>query len=297
MKKSIIGLGIVILVSVAFTTTMTVHTTNGDVDFDISEITSITFDNTGSVNFEMCSVPAGAYTYGDPPVTQNIDYDYEIMKFEVTNQQYVAYLEEELSTDNITVTTSNVTGHYEGDVYYNAGDYEFLDFNYSRIDWDGSNLSIISGYEDHPVVGVTWFGGWAFAEHYGMRLPTEEEWEKAARGNTGFDYPWGNNIDGSRANYSNSGDPWDNGTTPVGMYNGQITQGFSTTDSPSPFGVYDLAGNVWEWTDSWYNDTSSYRVGRGGNFSLNDYFLQSWYRTNGAATGCDSGIGFRCVLP
>lgn len=179
------------------------------------------------------------------------------------------------------------------------GTYEFLNLDDSdcRIDWDGSNFSIVSGYENHPVVEVTWFGSWAFAEHYGFRLPTEEEWEKAARGNTGYDYPWGDNLDGSRANYSNSGDPWDNGTTPVGMYNGQTIQGFSTTDSPSPFGVYDLAGNVWEWTDSWYSDTSSYRVLRGGSWYGSASYLPSWYRDYGNPDGSGSDIGFRCVVP
>jgi formylglycine-generating enzyme required for sulfatase activity len=188
-----------------------------------------------------------------------------------------------------------------GDQNYSAGTYDFLDLddNDCRIDWDGSNFSIVSGYEDHPVVEVTWFGSWAFAEHYGFSLPTEEEWEKAARGNTGYDYPWGNSIDGSRANYSNSGDPFEGNdveTTPVGMYNGQIIQGFSTTDSPSSYGAYDLAGNIWEWTDSWLSDSSSYRVRRGGGWSSGINNLRSWYRGSYIPTSGDGTVGFRCVV-
>lgn len=250
-------------------------------------------------DFEWCDVPAGDYTYGEASVTQNIDYDFQIMKYEVTNQQYVDFLEEALNTGNITVTTSSVEGYYEGDDNYSAGTYEFLDLevNSSRIQWNGNNFTIYSGFEDHPVVKVTWFGSWAFAEYYGFRLPSEQEWEKAARSNTGYDYPWGDSIDGSRANYSLSGDPWDNGTTPVGIYNGQTIQGFSTTDSPSPFGVYDLAGNVWEWSDSWSSDTSSYRVVRGGSYSNISSSLRSWSRSYDYPTYSSSTFGFRCVFP
>jgi formylglycine-generating enzyme required for sulfatase activity len=224
------------------------------------------------------------------------------MKYEVTNQQYVDYLEEALNAGNITVTASTVEGYYEGDDNYSPGTYEFLDLDDAdcRIDWNGSNFSIVSGYEDHPVVEVTWFGSWAFAEHYNLRLPTEQEWEKAARGNTGYGYPWGNNIDGSRANYYNSGDPfegYDVETTPVGMYNGQTIQGFATTDSPSPYGVYDLAGNVWEWTDSWWSDTSSYRVERGGGWNSGTTDLRSWYRGGDNPSSSSYYIGFRCVVP
>jgi len=221
------------------------------------------------------------------------------MKYEVTNQQYVDYLAEALNAGDITVTSSTVEGYYEGDQNYGAGTYEFLDLGDSdcRIDWNGSSFTIISGYEDHPVVEVTWFGSWAFAEHYGFSLPTEHEWEKASRGNTGYDYPWGNSIDGSRANYYNSGDPWDNGTTPVGIYNGQTIQGFSTTDSPSPYGVYDLAGNVWEWTDSWWSDTSSNRVVRGGSWNSGTGNLRSWGRSYYGPDGSNSNVGFRCVVP
>lgn len=269
-----------------------------------SEVITVTlYDGGGGGDFEWCDVPAGDYTYGDPPVTQNINYDFQIMKYEVTNQQYVDYLAEALNAGDITVTSSTAEGYYTGDQNYGAGTYEFLDLNssYCRIDWDGSNFSIISGYEDHPVVEVTWFGSWAFAEHYNLRLPTEQEWEKAARGNTGYDYPWGNSIDGSRANYWDSGDPFEGNdveTTPVGMYNGQTIQGFSTTDSPSPYGVYDLAGNVWEWTDSWWSDTSSYRVVRGGGWDTYTYSLLSWSRNSGGDPSISSGsIGFRCVVP
>ena len=312
MKRFILFISMIVLVSILLATTMTVHTTSGDEEFELSEITSITFESDNGGDFEWCDVPAGEYTYGEYDQTLTIDYDYQIMKYEVTNQQYLEYLTEAYVQGDVWIDEGDVVGYYEGDNNYSAGDYDFYDlgtpysYNYARISWDGDSfiINVPSGYnpgdfDNHPVVEVTWFGAWAFAEHYGLRLPTEHEWEKAARGITDNDYPWGDSIDGSRANYWYSGDPWDNGTTTVGMYNGQIIQGFSTTDSPSPYSVYDMAGNVWEWTDSWWSDTSSSRVLRGGgwyNYISSDY-LRAWYRGGHSLTYSVNYVGFRCVIP
>jgi len=171
-------------------------------------------------SFTWCDIPAGDYTYGQNDEIRNIAFDFKIMKYEVTNQQYEAYLEDALSAEEITVSGSTVVGYYGGDTQWSAGTYEYydLDSGNNRIHWNGSSFTIDNGYESHPVNEVTWFGANAFAEFYGFLLPTEDEWEKAARGNTGYDYPWGDNIEGSRANYFNSGDPFDNQTTPFGYY-------------------------------------------------------------------------------
>ena len=308
MRKLILIVSVLFVASLLCSSEITIHLTNGTSEsFEISDIEMITFGEPPDTLFEWCTVTAGEYTYGQGDTIKTIDYDYQIMKNEVTNSQYVTYLEEAYAAGDIWIAGGDVVGYYEGDEYWPAGNYDFYDlgtpttYNYAQISYDGNSfgINVPSGYnpgdfDNHPVVYVTWFGSWAFAEHYGLRLPSEHEWEKAARGNTGYDYPWGDNIDGSRANYYDSGDPWDNGTTPVGMYNGQTIQGFQTTDSPSPFGVYDMAGNVWDWTDSFWSGTSSYRVIRGGGWSFNTDYLRSWSRDNYNPYGGSYLIGFRC---
>jgi len=138
--------------------------------------------------------------------------------------------------------------------------------------------------ENHPIVSVSWDDAAAFAAWAGLSLPTEEEWEKAARGTDGREYPWGNQWDAAKC--CNSVGQSAKRTTPVGQY----------PAGASPYGVQDMAGNVWEWCDSWYSVNSS-RVLRGGSWggAYPDGFRAS-DRGGRDPTYRLCGFGFRCVL-
>jgi formylglycine-generating enzyme required for sulfatase activity len=242
------------------------------------------------------SVPAGEYAYGSNHQIQNLDYDYEIMKYHVTNIQFTNYLESALLAGLISVTPEAVVGYYDGDTCYAAGEYDYFELDeMGRILFNGTNFMISEGYEDHPVVEVSWMGAKAFAEFYNWRLQTEHEWEKAARATNTYFFPWGNDINSSRANFLNSGDPWDNGTTPVGFYNGQNYQGFQTTNSPSAYGLYDMCGNAYEWVEDWYD--ADRRVLRGGwyNNPESDSCLNPWHRMKNYSDDTQASTGFRCA--
>ena len=244
-------------------------------------------------------IPAGVYTCGEDDEFIAFSNDFEMMKYEVTNFEYMEYLEAALLDSEITLSSASITGFYAGDCHYPLGFYEYyeLDDGENKIYYDGESFRIELGYAEHPVVEVTWFGAYAYAQYYGWKLPTDEEWEIAARSMTGFEYPWGDELKPCRANYLDSEDPFDNGTTPVGFYNGQKFYGIQTYDSPSIFGCYDMCGNVFEWTDSWYSENCTSRGIRGGSWEYNIFslYLKSWKRDGSNSPFSSSAIGFRCA--
>jgi formylglycine-generating enzyme required for sulfatase activity len=252
----------------------------------------------------MVLIPAGEFSMGDhfnegdsdekPVHTVYLDAFY-IDVCEVTNAQYAKFLNE--YGKNI-----DAVGH------------ELLDIDDTGclIEKVGNTYKPKAGYENHPVIYVSWYGAAAYAQFYGKRLPTEAEWEKAARGGlVGKRYPWGDDITHDNANYSGTGgnDKWDR-TSPVGSF---APYGY--------YGLYDMAGNVWEWCadefDSGYyskspknnpkgpgiaitfknNDftnVSTGRVLRGGPWHDNPYNLRCANRNYDVPTGTVIGIGFRC---
>ena len=202
----------------------------------------------------------------EPVHTVYLD-SYEIMAYEVTNEEYGQCVKAGVCED---------AGFKEYDEQGNL--------TYDRL--------VDDEYKKHPVVSVTWFQAAAYCTFIDARLPSEAEWEKAARGTDGYTYPWGGEIDSSYANYDlNVGD-----TTPVGSYEKGI----------SPYGTYDMAGNVWEWTADWYDvypggdaSVSEYfgeevRVLRGGSwFNLANY-LRSANRSWFSPSLTFNYLGFRC---
>jgi formylglycine-generating enzyme required for sulfatase activity len=169
--------------------------------------------------------------------------------------------------------------------------------------------SSISGLEDYPVVNVTWWDAQAYCQWVGRRLPTEAEWEKAARGVQGQTYPWGEAVPtGNLVNFAdiNQDTEWADQTSndgfeltaPVGSY----------PAGKSPYGALDMAGNVWEWVADWNGDypagtvdnppgpaTGKYRMIRGGSFGDGAYFLRSAIRLTHYPEYTDNFGGFRCA--
>lgn len=258
-------------------------------------------------------VPAGEFLFGQFEEPTLVDYDYEIMVTDVTNAQFAEFLNEALADETIHFNDdqTEVLGYYPGDEFHgyrheeriDEGDWLLfpIDEEGVRLDFDGETFASQAGYETHPATFVTWFGARAYCEYYDERLPSDIEWEKAARGtDDARAYPWGDEIERNNANYYASRDPFEEGygrqgdTTPVGYYNGETHDGYETIDSPSPYGVYDMAGNVWEWTSNVY-ERQHYRYMRGGSKGEYEHFLRVWMTNNAAPYYASASVGFRCV--
>jgi formylglycine-generating enzyme required for sulfatase activity len=272
-------------------------------------------------------IAAGEFHYGQHDHIIAVDYDYEMMVTDVTNQQYARYLNEALADGSVRIgmlevesgeqvwSQAGVYGYYEGDPFdgyeheqeVKAGNKLFIPTQAEglRLIVSGGEFSPLPEYANHPMTMVTWFGANAYCQYYDWRLPTEIEWEKAARGpdlvnGHGLPFPWGEHIESHNANYYSSFDLFEKmfgklgNTTPVGFYNGKTYAGYVTIDSPSPYGLYDMAGNVWQWMGDDYPN-QHYRMARGGSFYSYEVDLRVWKNNSAGPQFYSPALGFRCA--
>jgi len=250
----------------------------------------------------MVHVPGGTFQMGSDEADPDADEDefpqhsvtldgFWIDQTEVTNAQFAAFL-----NDQGNQTEGGLT-------WLDQEDEDCL------IEQSGGEFRPKSGYGDHPVTQVSWHGAKAYCEWVGARLPTEAEWEYAARGPEGRAFPWGDGFDGTRLNYcdANCLGHWadkavDDGyadAAPVGSYPG----------GASWCGALDMAGNVWELVADWYGGYPSEaqtnpvgptagdsKVVRGGGHNSGQRWVRAAYRTgNFRLHYRGSLLGFRCV--
>jgi len=256
MKRVLIILCIVVLFAIGCS--------SGDSDAE-----PLPFIDTGVDPDSWAAVPSGDFLKGQHDHETEVGYDYEIMVTNVTNEQFANYLNDALADGSIKREGDEILGFYPGDEFdafrheeeIAAGDYLHLsaDQNGLRLDFDGQEFVAQAGYENHPMTQITWFGANAYCDYYDQRLPAENEWEKAARGTDNRTY-----------------------------------DGYETLDSPSPYGLYDMAGNVWQWTGDVYED-QHYRYLRGGAKDNFAYNLRIWTRNSAGPEHFGANIGFRCA--
>jgi formylglycine-generating enzyme required for sulfatase activity/phosphatidylethanolamine-binding protein (PEBP) family uncharacterized protein len=323
----------------------------------------------------MALIPAGSYEMGDhhgfvdpkhggdeTPVHSVRLGAFHIGINDVTTREYCEFLNSALAEQRITVR--------DGGVYPVRGTELLCETRalsrYSRIGWDGKAFTVLDGKQDHPIVCIRWPGAAAYCNWLsarqgipacynpdtwdcalgkgGYRLPTEAEWEYAARGGRLSPYrnfPWGDEPDAARANWPESVNPFRAGplpwTTPVGFFDGRLhrksdfgwpgaAESFQTSDGANGYGLHDMAGNVWQFVNDWYQrdyyarspsenppgpergspmrDGKPYRGMRGGNWYNGEH---GHSRVSNRNPSCYRGpqdpdhpyyhIGFRVVLP
>jgi formylglycine-generating enzyme required for sulfatase activity len=262
---------------------------------------------------ERYGFPNDLYLDEHPEHKLNLD-EFYIDVYEVTNALYKEYI---LHTKRMMPFQWINSGYSMTEAQMQAMDVEklrMLGADFFKLDMDTramdkpalikAMLELQKTLDQFPVGNISWFDAKTYCQWREARLPTEAEWEKAARGTSANEYPWGNQWD---ANITNTGDDaqveneqWENGIAPVGSY----------PNNRSPYGVYDMSGNVWEWVDDWYdaypgsdyeNDNfgKTNRVIRGGGGGIGHYAISYFFRAASRQFSepelQSEDVGFRCA--
>ena len=299
----------------------------------------------------MISILGGTFIMGNnnpPPMFNDQDpehsvtiEDFQMGETEVTNADYVVFLNEmaslgnlfveegipgDWSSDSIEISNghawniladSALLGEWSGQVLIKlsniaGGGQDPL--NRCWIEWDStSNIySVVPGYENWPVAWVNWYGAMMYADYYSVSLPTEAEWEYAARAGQQLEYPTNNGyLSHSQANYGSFGSTSDPNYLPYLSSVGELFQ-------PNPFGLFNMTGNVSEWCIDWYDPDfyqisvdSNYccnpinnnvpvgiavKVLRGGNYTYPGAFAMSSHRFDTPPFVTTDHMGFRVVI-
>jgi len=224
-------------------------------------------------NHRQVPITAGEFLFGEEKKKTRIDHDYEMDIYPVTNQQFKRFIK---------------AGGYKDMAFWGKQGEKWQAENQLQepIYWNDKDFND----PEQPVVGVSWFEAQAYAnwlstikdDGFTYRLSTEEEWERAARGDDGNVYPWGDQFDPEKCNSEESGRGKPNR---VNLYPNGI----------SPYGCYDMAGNVWEWTCSFYDDDKDTYVIKGGAFRISEEACRCAFRLNNNPDSRSDVIGFRCA--
>jgi formylglycine-generating enzyme len=222
---------------------------------------------------------------------------FSISQFEITNTQYASFL----NTKSIGADGMYAAGAYPDEplIYESPGAYDW------GLHYTGGEWKPVVGYENHPVIFVTWYGASEFCTYAGGVLPTEAQWEYVCRAGTSTPFNTGTCLSFEAANYrwdypysgcSNSNTTYPKRTQALGSY------------FPNAWNVYDMHGNVWEWCSDWSapyspvaqtNPTGpavgSHRVIRGGSWSNSAHYCRSAFRGENDP-GDANHLGFRVVL-
>ena len=242
----------------------------------------------------MVLVPAGEFLMGTPlEQARRLAEQYGLSRTSLDNEtpQHTLYL-----PDYYVARTPVTQAQYQRFVEATVHRVPHVDKKWvAPYNWDSKRRSHPPELTDHPVMLVSWDDAAAYAAWAGLRLPGEAEREKAARGADARQWPWGDEWDAERCNTAEKGP---GRTTPVGQY---------SPDGDSPYGVADMAGNVWEWTADWYRpypETTyqsgefgeKYRVMRGGAWYVHQNWARAAFRTGFDPVIRYYNVGFRCCV-